>query len=262
MSPTTPPAPLTVRPPASRKLATTRRFAGNARFAVTIAAVLAVLAAVNVLLKFGPPRLGLVLGPAVALVLVILARRHGLSWEHLGMSRRTLRRGIGYAAGAVLAVGAVYLLGALLPLTRAAFLDVRYHLRPGAALLAALVVVPFGTVLLEEVAFRGVLLGLVHRHRGPGWAKLSSSGLFGLWHVLPSLRLNRANQAVGVVFGAGTGGQWLAVLGAVGFTAVAGLLLCELRRRSGSLLAAAGLHWATNALGVVLAAAVWAVQPA
>jgi membrane protease YdiL (CAAX protease family) len=89
---------------------------------------------------------------------------------------------------------------------------------------------------------------------------VSSSSLFGLWHILPSLRLNRANQAVGTAVGAGTAGQVLAVLGAVGFTALAGLLLCELRRRSGSLLAAAGLHWATNGLGVVLATAVWAVR--
>ena len=77
-----------------------RRVTGNARFAVTIVVILAVLTAVNVLLKFGPPYLGLVLGPAVALVLVLLARRHGLTWDHLGMSRRTLRRGTAWAASA------------------------------------------------------------------------------------------------------------------------------------------------------------------
>ena len=49
-------------------------------------------------------------------------------------------------------------------------------------------------------------------------------------------------------------GRILAVLGAVAFTAVAGLLLCELRRRSGSLLAAAALHWATNGLGLLVTA--------
>jgi membrane protease YdiL (CAAX protease family) len=50
------------------------------------------------------------------------------------------------------------------------------------------------------------------------------------------------------------------VLGAVAFTALAGLLLCELRRRSGSLLAAAALHWATNGLGLLLAAALAATR--
>jgi uncharacterized protein len=40
------------------------------------------------------------------------------------------------------------------------------------------------------------------------------------------------------------------------FTAAAGVLLCELRRRSGSLLAPAGLHWAVNGLGVLVSAGV------
>jgi membrane protease YdiL (CAAX protease family) len=232
------------------------------RFAATVAVVLLVLAAVNVLERFGPRHTGLVLGPAVAVVLVVLARRSGLTWDCLGLSRRTLPKGLGYGVAAVVVVAAVYLVGAALPLTRPAFLDVRYHLQPGAALVAALVVVPLGTVLFEEVAFRGVLHGLVNRHRGAGWARVSSSTLFGLWHVLPSLRLTRANAAAATVFGVGVIGQVLAVLATVGFTALAGLLLCELRRRSGSLLAAAGLHWATNGLGVVLATALWTVRAA
>jgi membrane protease YdiL (CAAX protease family) len=232
------------------------------RFAATVAVVLLVLAAVNVLERFGPRHTGLVLGPAVAVALVVLARRSGLTWDCLGLSRRTLPTGLGYAVAAVLVVAAVYLVGAALPLTRPAFLDVRYHLQPGAALVAALVVVPLGTVLFEEVAFRGVLHGLVNRHRGAGWARVSSSTLFGLWHVLPSLRLTRANAAAATVFGVGVIGQVLAVLATVGFTALAGLLLCELRRRSGSLLAAAGLHWATNGLGVVLATVLWTVRAA
>jgi uncharacterized protein len=235
---------------------------GRLRFAATIAAVLLVLATVNVLIRFGPPHTGLVLGPVVAVALVVLARRYGLTWDCLGLSRRKLRRGFLWGTAAVLAVATVYLVGAALPLTRPAFDDMRYRLAPGAALLAAFVVVPLGTVLLEEVAFRGVLMGLVNRYRGAGWARLSSSTLFGLWHVLPSLRLTRANAAAATIFGVGAAGQVLAVLASVGFTAVAGLILCELRRRSGSLLAAAGLHWATNGLGVVLATALATIRVA
>src|SRR5881394_2408122 len=130
MPPTVPVLPV-AQPP---RPTVARRLAGHGRFAITIAAVLAVLTAVNVLLRFGPPGLGLLLGPAVALVLVLLARRYGLTWDHLGMSRRTLRKGTGYAAVAVRVVALVYLVGALLPVTRAAFLDVRYHLQLGAAL--------------------------------------------------------------------------------------------------------------------------------
>lgn len=222
------------------------------RLALVLGAVLLVLAAVNVADKYGPHHTGLIAGPLVAALLVVLARRAGLTWHDLGLSRRTLVPGLKYAVGAILAVAVVYAIGAAIPLTRPAFQDVRYHLHPGAALLTAFIVVPLGTVLLEEIAFRGVLLGLVKRHRGATWASITSSVLFGLWHILPSLRLGQANQAVGAVLG---GGRWLPVLGAVAFTAVAGLLLCELRRRSGSLLAAAALHWATNGLGLLVAAA-------
>ena len=48
------------------------------------------------------------------------------------------------------------------------------------------------------------------------------------------------------------------VLATVLFTAGAGVVFCELRRRSGSILAPAGLHWAVNGLSVLASAAVWA----
>ena len=50
------------------------------------------------------------------------------------------------------------------------------------------------------------------------------------------------------------------VLGTVAFTTVAGVVFSGLRDLSGSLLAPAGLHWATNALGVLASARVWAVS--
>jgi|SRR5882724_6640288 len=225
------------------------------RLSLVLGVVVLVLAAVNVADKYGPPHTGLIAGPLVALGLVLLSRRAGLSWHDLGLSRRTLLPGLKYAVGAVLAVAVVYAAGVAVPATRPAFHDVRYHLHLGAALLTAFIVVPLGTVLLEEVAFRGVLPGLINRHRGATWASITSSVLFGLWHILPSLRLGHANRAVGAALGADATGRVLTVLAAVAFTALAGLLLCELRRRSGSLLAAAGLHWATNGLGLLLAAA-------
>jgi membrane protease YdiL (CAAX protease family) len=186
--------------------------------ALLLGAVLAILAAVNVAGTYGPPRTELVLGPLVALGLVLLARRAGLSWHDLGPSGRTFLSGLRYAAGAVLVVAVVYRFGAAVPLTRPAFHDGRHHLHPGAALLTAFIVVPLGTVLLEEIAFRGVLLGRIDRHRGAVCASVTSSVLFGLWHILPSLRLNHANQAVGAALGADVTGRVLTVLAAVGFT--------------------------------------------
>ncbi|AEV83724.1 abortive infection protein [Actinoplanes sp. SE50] len=254
-TPTHAPSAVGPDPDAAVGLAPAAAHPSRRRLAVILGAVLAILAAVNVADKYGPHHTGLVAGPTVALALVLLARRAGLSWHDLGLSRRTLLPGLKYAIGAVAVVAVVYTIGAAIPATRVAFHDVRYHLHPGAALLTAFVIVPLGTVLLEEIAFRGVLLGLIHRHRGATWASITSSVLFGLWHILPSLRLAEVNQAVGGTLGSGLPGTILAILGAVAFTAIAGLLLCELRRRSGSLLAAAALHWATNGLGLLIAAA-------
>ena len=204
------------------------------------------------------PHATLVLGPAGAAALLVLARWAGLSWQELGLGRGTWRRGLTWAAAEIGAVALVFAAGAALPATRSAFRDARYHDGWGQALLTAFVLIPVGTVLLEEVAFRGVLWGLLRRVRGTRTATVVSSVLFGLWHVLPSLGLAANNEALGSAVGKSTSGQAVSVLGTVLFTSLAGVLFCELRRRSGSLLAPAGLHWATNALGVLAAAAVWA----
>jgi len=232
------------------------------QFAAVLGAVLVLLAGVNLLDHFGPARASLVLGPAVAMVLLALSRRSGLSWDDLGLARHSWRRGALVAVGSVALVAAVYGTAAALPATRLAFLDARYQLSVGRALFTALVAVPFGTVLLEEIAFRGVLMGLLTRRRGARWGLGVSSGLFGAWHVLPSLGLGDVNAAVRGIAGGGDLGRLLAVAGAVAFTAIAGVLLGELRRRSGSLLASAGLHWAVNGVGVIVAAALFALRAA
>jgi membrane protease YdiL (CAAX protease family) len=206
--------------------------------------------------RLGPRHLMLVAGPVGAVAMLGLARRAGLGLDALGLGRRSWLRGGAYAVVCVAAVAVVYTVGVLLPATRTAFLDDRYRDHIRTALVNATVVIPLGTVLFEEVAFRGVLWSLVCQRRGAAWATAVSSALFGCWHVLPSLRLNKVNPAVADAVGPGTGGRTLAVVGAVAFTAAAGVLLCELRRRSGSLLAPVGLHWAVNGLGVLFAAGV------
>lgn len=222
--------------------------------AVVVVAVLAVLNVVDI----GVPHASLVAGPLCAAALLALARFAGLSWRDLGLGPGTWRPGMRWAAVVIAAMGLVIAAGAAVPLTREAFRDTRYRLDLGHALLTALVLIPVGTVLLEEVAFRGVLCGLLRRVRGTGTATVVSSVLFGLWHVLPSLGLAADNQAISGTVGRGASTRAGTVLATVLFTALAGVVFCELRRRSGSLLASAGLHWAANALGVLASAAVWA----
>ena len=121
------------------------------------------------------------------------------------------------------------------------------------ALVAALVVVPLGTVVPEELAFRGLLPALLGRRHGRRAAVLVSSGLFGLWHVLPSLGGGAANAAITGAVGGGDAGTAARVAVTVLFTSLAGVVLCWLRLRSGSLLAPVLAHWTVNGLGVIVA---------
>lgn len=203
-------------------------------------------------------RVALWFGPLVAVGLLVFARWSGLSWSQLGLGSDRLRSGSRWGLGAIAVVAGVYLVGVLLPLTRAAFLDARYDLAVPGALLSAFVVIPVGTVLVEEVAFRSVLWGMMARHATTSRVLVTSSALFGLWHILPSLHLASSNQGVGeAVRGAG-GSATLLVIGAtVGFTAIGGVVAGELRRRSGSVMACVGMHWATNGLGVLFGLLAW-----
>jgi membrane protease YdiL (CAAX protease family) len=117
------------------------------------------------------------------------------------------------------------------------------------ALLRALVIIPLTTVIPEEYAFRGVLWGLLRRQSGRRVATAVSSALFGLWHVFPALGGGAANDSVAGVLGDGVAGAVLRVAGTVLFTGLAGVLFCELRARSDSLLAPILLHWAVNGFG-------------
>lgn len=211
------------------------------RFALAVTAVLVLLAGAKVVTWFGPVGTGLVAGPVITALLILLARSAGLSWDDLGLGRRTVRRGALWAGIAVVVVAAVLLAGIAVPWIRSAFLDARYQMDAGSALVTALLVVPLSTILLEEIAFRGVLFGLLHQRQRTAAAFGISSTLFGLWHIVPYLSTGRLPTVAAVV----------------GITALLGLLLCELRRRSGSLLAAVGGHWAANGLGVLLAALLW-----
>jgi membrane protease YdiL (CAAX protease family) len=236
--------------------------ARRGHFFALLGGVVAVLASVNMLDVFGPTATSLVLGLPVTIGLVVLSRRSGLSWADLGLARHTWRRGTVVAVGSILLVAAVYGVAAALPATHAAFVDARYQLPVGKALFTALVVIPIGTVIVEEIAFRGVLMGMITRRRGVRWGMGSSSALFGLWHILPSLGLAHVNAAVGGIAGSGAVARVGVVAVAVAFTAIAGLLLGELKRRSGSLLASAGLHWAVNGVGVLFSALLFAAHAA
>ena len=201
------------------------------------------------------------LGPVVAGALLAFARWNGLTWQELGLHRHRHRTGLRWGLGVIGLVALVYLVGVLLPVSRTAFLDARYHLGVPSALFAAFVTIPVTTVLVEEVAFRSVLWAVLSRHATTWRVLLTSSGLFGLWHILPSRHIATANHGIGDLLQgiglAGAGAAVLVITGIVLFTAIGGVVAGELRRRSGSVIASAGMHWATNSLGVLFGILAW-----
>jgi membrane protease YdiL (CAAX protease family) len=199
---------------------------------------------------------------SVAAVLVVIAMRaDGASADDLGLASRRLPDGLRWGAAVSAGLLGIYLLGLALPATRDLFRDDRADVGTAALLWRTLVAIPLGTVLMEEIAFRGVLPAMFRRRTAPDRngavrADVYAALLFGLWHVLPSLDLTEANPVFADLL-PGPLGVVAAVVGGVVGTAAAGMGLSWLRNRSGSLAAPAMLHISSNSIGYVLA---WLVQ--
>lgn len=114
-------------------------------------------------------------------------------------------------------------------------------LRGGALAYQIFVRITLGTALLEEVAFRGVLLA-AWRDSGNVQAAIATSVVFGLWHVGPTINLVQANRPDASVWAIIT-----AVAGAVLFTTLGGLVLAWLRIEIG-LLGPLAMHATVNGL--------------
>lgn len=187
---------------------------------------------------------------AVAAVLVLVAWWVGLVPADLGLARARVPAGLALGGAIAVVLVAGIGLGAVLPWTRSLFEDQRIAGVEGAGQLAvqALVRVPLGTAVLEEVAFRGVLLALVTARHSTGVAVAVSSVLFGLWHIHPTLDALAANElAAGVPARAGL------VTAAVVVTGVVGAGFCALRLESGSLLAPFVVHATSNSAATAAA---------
>lgn len=185
---------------------------------------------------------------AVAAGLVSMARRAGCSVEELGLDRRHLGRGARLGAGLATTIVVAHAAAWASKRGRAAFDDRRVtELDTGEARYHALVRIPLGTALAEEVFFRGALPAMLSSPRHPSLARWGSSTLFGLWHVLPSQSLASRNQRAGRL-AARTGPAGLVSLAVAG-TTVAGVALHEVRRRGRHLVAPVLVHLAINLSG-------------
>ena len=191
----------------------------------------------------------------VALLIGAIAWWSSVDTTELGLHRDHHPLGAIWGGGALLLVMAVVVGFALVsevrgssqgalddPRLQVPFLDMVYEVAFNT---------PLGTVVLEEFAFRGLLLALFLRHTSMWRSVLWSSLLFGAWHILPTLTTAASNGAMEQLAST-PAGLVLVVIGNVLSTAIAGAVFAYLRLRSGSLLAPALAHLATNDISFVV----------
>lgn len=176
----------------------------------------------------------------------------GLSLDSIGLGKGTTKPALKYILGIMTLI--VFVMLIVFFVNDAAFKDARYNQSFAMALFATLVLLPLKTVLFEELAFRGILPALFlqfkHHHV---YATVVSSLLFGLWHVFLATKMG--DYLLG-------GGDLViqnlfVVVGTFLATAMAGYIFCELRWRSGSLLAPIAAHWTINGMAIILASFAW-----
>jgi membrane protease YdiL (CAAX protease family) len=194
---------------------------------------------------------------AASLGLVALARRHGCSWDDLGLKPSKARIGFQLGVVGVAASAAVAVAAGTNRTTRKYLLDERAARQGGRDVAyRVLVRLPLGTALFEEVAFRGVVYGMWRRSgASPRKSAAAAAITFGIWHLIP------ANQAL---TGNPLGPRFTSCPSRVGVV-VAGALLTSLssfgfswmRERSGSLLAPWMTHAAINSAGYLAGVAAW-----
>ncbi len=175
----------------------------------------------------------------------------GLSLSEMGLT--SWHTGLLWGGGCIAVVGLGIVAGVHIPRLHPLFADERAIKVSGTEVaVKSLVEVPVGTVLLEEVVFRSVLLGLLVSEYGTAWGVAGSSFLFGLWHILPSLEMHDSHSLTSQL-GTGWRGKLMTVVGTIVATGAAGVMFAMLVVWSGSVLAPVGLHWAMNSMGAVAA---------
>lgn len=169
-----------------------------------------------------------------ALALAVGSTVFGLSTPAMGLWGRSAWAGV--AIGAAVMIPVYGMLG--VEWGRAKLRDERLAgVRGGRAAFMLVVRIPVGTALVEEVLFRGVLLGSLLAE-GKATAIIVSSVAFGLWHVVPTAILAGRNRLPSVVV----------PLGVVA-TGIAGAFLSWLRLETGGIIAGTVLHAIVNVMG-------------
>ncbi len=184
-------------------------------------------------------------------ILVLIVRFIPLEFADIGIERKYAKSGIKFGLLFALLVWLLFFVTYIV--APDVFVDSRYNGSAGQIAFSVLVFIPLHTVLLEELLFRGAMLGYFLKRHSQNVAIISSSLLFGLWHILPSLGLAESSRTLSTTLGTEYSAHIISVIGAVVATSVAGVVFCLLRIRSKSLVAPIIAHWSINAGALLFA---------
>lgn len=181
-----------------------------------------------------------------------IGRVLGLGTDELGVGPGALRRGSNIGGPIAAAIALAVTVAAAGPRLRQLFRDERVE-QQGLADFAAEVLfrIPVGTALFEESLFRGFLWAWWARRLGEARANSLTSVVFGVWHVLPTLKTVHVYRSGRLA--RTTSRKTAAVAGSVCLTAVAGMGFGMLRRKAQSVLAPTLVHGAINVASYVAA---------
>jgi CAAX protease family protein len=177
------------------------------------------------------------------LIVIVASRWCGLTWAEAGIGRTNLLRSSLIGAGIGLGLAAVVLLA----LEAGAHLGTPITYQPlrgasiSAVLTHALVGLPLQTAIPEELAFRGLVLGLLMRKLTPMRAALVTSAIFVAWHLVVQVQTLAVTNftspwQIGPAMGLAFAGLF-----------AGGAIFALLRWRTHNLAAAVVAHWLFDA---------------
>jgi uncharacterized protein len=176
----------------------------------------------------------------------------GLDKKSIGLSKKYIKNGVILALPFMAIIFLVALV--IFTLQPEIFKDARYQQDSESLFYSIFITLPLYTVLLEELAFRGVLLGSLLRVSSMKTTILLSSITFGLWHSFTASAVSLGTFSKDL-----TVPSIAVVIAIVVITSFAGWFFAWLRLKSNSLVAPILVHWSINATGIILAYFAWNV---
>lgn len=221
-------------------------------FAQELTLVVLILLYGTVLARLVAKKYHLYLNIFVAAVAILMGFAFNLTLNNMGLGLRHILPGIFVAIIFSVFITITTLLISAIPFLRHYFLgDDLAHASGKLIAFEAAIRIPLGTALIEEILFRGVLLGLLLQNHSSAKALIFSSIIFGLWHIFPTINTLESNNGVAQTLKDKKSRKAGSVIGAVVITTIAGFIFGWLRIIANSVIAPWLVHWSINASGVL-----------